>query len=142
MKCTARGLLFGLLVATVGTATAQPWPYGGWGPEMGPPQGVTGFQGPMRLDVDSQSEREFYFIAIRFAGVAPDEVKIAQEGRELRVTVERAGGGPGPMGRGFMSGRMSRSVFLPADADFSRAQRQEMPGLITFVVPRRFGPWR
>lgn len=138
MKRAVRGVLFGMLATFAAAASAQPAPYGGWGPEIGPP----GFQPPVRLNVDSRMERDVYLIAIQYAGVAPDEVKIAQEGRELRVTVERASGSQGPMGRGFSSGRMSRSVFLPPDADFANAQRQELPGLITYAVPRRFGPWR
>lgn len=142
MKRAVTGVLFGMLAAFAAMASAQPAPYGGWGPEMGPPGGPPGFRAPIRLDVDSRMERDVYLIAIRFAGVTPDEVKIAQEGRELRVTVERASGSQGLMGRGFSSGRMSRSVFLPPDADFDKAQRQELPGLITYAVPRRFGPWR
>jgi HSP20 family molecular chaperone IbpA len=138
MKHTTRSLIFGALVAWAATAAAQPAPYGGWGPEMGPP----GFGAPIRLNVDSRMERDVYLIAIQYAGAAPDEVKIAQEGRDLMVSIERASGADGPMGRRFSSGRISRSVSLPPDADFANARRQEMPGLITYTVPRRFGPWR
>ena len=142
MKRIVRGLTFGLLVGVAATASAQPMPPGGWGPDMGLSGAGPGFRAPVRLNVDSRSERDVYLIAIQYSGVAPDEVKVAQEGRDLRVSVERSSGGQGPMGRGFAGGWISRSVSLPPDADFARAQRQDMPGLITYVVPRRFGPWR
>lgn len=146
MKRAACAWIFGALVTASATASGQPVPgFGGpfeWGPDMGMPGGPYGYRAPVRLDVESRSERDVYLIAIRFAGVAADEVKINQEGRELRVAVERSAGGQGPAGRRFSSGFISRSVSLPPDADFSKAQRQEMPGLITYVVPRRFGPWR
>lgn len=143
MKPVAYGALVGVLLATLGTASAQSVaPYGGWGPDGGPPGGPPGFAAPMRLAVDSRMERDVYLIAIRYAGVAPEEVKVVQAGRQLTVSVERSGAMQGPMGHGAGQSRIARSVSLPQDADFTRAQRQEMPGLITYVVPRRFGPWR
>jgi HSP20 family molecular chaperone IbpA len=143
MKPIACGTLVGVLVATLGTASAQPVaPYGGWSPDGGPPGGPPGFVAPMRLAVDSRMERDVYLIAIRYAGVAPEDVKVVQDGRQLTVSVERRGETQGAMGRSVGQSRIARSVSLPPDADFARAQRQEVPGLITYVVPRRFGPWR
>jgi HSP20 family molecular chaperone IbpA len=142
MTRAVTGVLFGVLAAFAATASAQPAPYGGWDPAGGPAGGAPGFRTPVRLDVDSRMERDVYLIAIRFAGVAPEEVKIAQEGRELRVSVERRSGWQGPAGRSTAASRLSRRVSLPPDADFAKAQRQEFPGLITYAVPRRFGPAR
>ena len=75
--------------------------------------------------------------AIRYLGIAPEELKIAEEGRDLQIYVERATQQQGPQGRAFSSSRMSRRVSLPADADVSQMQRQEGPGFVTLWVPRR-----
>jgi len=126
------------LALAAGGALAQP-PYGagpeGWGPGYrGGPMGPARW---MQLDVESRSERGAYVVAIRYAGIAPEELKVVEEGRDLHVYVERSAQQEGLQGRSFASSRMSRRVSLPPDADFSKAQRQEGPGFVTLLIPRR-----
>lgn len=137
MKVVQSSVLACVLALGAGTVLAQP-PYA-WGPGGGPGY-LGGPMGPgarVRLDVDTQSERGVYIVAIRYLGIAPEELKIAEEGRDLQIYVERATQQQGPQGRAFSSSRMSRRVSLPADADVSQMQRQEGPGFVTLWVPRR-----
>jgi hypothetical protein len=137
MKAVQCSVLVFVLALGAGPVLAQPPP--AWGPGGGP--GYLG--GPMGpgarvwLDVETQSERGVYIVAIRYLGIAPEELKIAQEGRDLRIYIEREAQQEGPRGRAFSTSRMSRSVSLPADADFAQMQRQEGPGFVTLWVPRR-----
>jgi len=137
--CSALALAIAL---GAGSAVAQA-PYGGgpfgWGPGAGGPTGST--WGMMRLDVDTSMERDVFVVVIRYAGIAPEDLKVAQQGRDLRIFVERSTQQEGPGGRVFGSSRMSRDVSLPADADPSRMQRQDGPGFATLLFPRRMpGP--
>jgi hypothetical protein len=137
MKAVQCSVLAFVLALTAGSALAQP-PYA-WGPGGGPGY-LSGPMGPsawVRLDVETQSERDVYIVAIRYLGITPEELKIAAEGRDLQIYVERAAQQGGPQGRAFSSSRMSRRVSLPADADFAQMQRQEGPGFVTLWVPRR-----
>jgi len=134
LQCSVLACVFAL---GAGAVLAQPPPV--WGPGGGP--GYLG--GPMgpgaraRLDVETQSERGMYIVAIRYLGIAPEELKITQEGRDLRIYVEREAQQEGPQGGAFAVSRISRRVSLPADADVAQMQRQEGPGFVTLWVPRR-----
>jgi len=137
MKTVQCSVLAFVLALGAGPLLAQP-PYA-WGPGGGPGY-LGGPMGPgarVRLDVETQSERGMYIVAIRYLGVAPEELKIDQDGRDLRIYVERAAKQEGPRGRAFSTSRMSRRVSLPADADVAQMQRQEGPGFVTLWVPRR-----
>ncbi len=136
----------GLAMALVaGSATAQT-PYGdvpwGWGP--GGPGYSGGPVGPASrvwLDVQTETERDVFVVGIRYAGVAPDELKIEPTDGGLLIRVERSQQQQGPQGRMFSGGWMSRRVNLPAGADVSKMQRQDGPGFVTLFVPRRMmGP--
>ena len=137
MKAVQSSVLAFVLALGAGPVLAQPPP--AWGP-VGGPGYLGGPMGPaarVRLDVETQSERGVYIVAIHYLGIAPEELKIAQEGRDLRIYVEREEKQEGPRGRAFAASRMSRRVSLPADADVAQMQRQEDPGFVTLWVPRR-----
>lgn len=147
MKATAFQMAGLALALSAGVAMAQapygPGPYG-WGPDVGGPGYPGGPRGPAArvwLDVDTQSERGVFLVAIRYAGIAPDELKITPQDDELRIHVERSTQQQGPHGRMFAGSHVSRRVNLPADADVSKMQRQDGPGFVTLVIPRRMvGP--
>lgn len=140
MKAT-RLVALGLVVALgTGVATAQA-PYG-WGPGPGGPGFGPGAVGPIPrvlLDVQTQTERDVFLVGIRYAGVSPEELKIAPEDGDLLIRVERSTQQQGPQGRRFSAGWMSRRVNLPAGADVSQMTRQDGPGFVTLVIPRRMG---
>jgi HSP20 family molecular chaperone IbpA len=140
MKATRLAAL-GLVVALgAGVATAQA-PYG-WGPGPGGPGYGAGAMGPMPrvlLDVETQTERDVFVVGIRYAGIAPEELKITTEDGDLLIRVERSAQQQGPQGRMYAGGWMSRRVNLPAGADVSQMTRQDGPGFVTLFVPRRMG---
>ncbi len=147
MKTTQCKVL-GLVIALgAGAATAQvPYVQGpdGWGPGGGGPGYFGGQMGPASriwLDVETEVARDVFVVAIRYAGITPEELKLAQDGRDLRIYVDRSTQQVGPYGRMFGGSWMSRNVSLPADADPSQMQRQEGPGFVMLLIPRRMmGP--
>lgn len=145
MKATACKVL-GLVVALAAGSAAAQVPYGegpwGWGPGgPGYPGGPMRPAGRVWLDVQTQTERDVVIVGIRYAGVAPDELKITSEDGDLLVKVERSKQQEGPQGRMLSGSWMSRRVHLPVGADASKMQRQDGPGFVTLFVPRRMmGP--
>lgn len=147
MKTTQCKVL-GLVIALgAGAATAQvPYVQGpyGWDPGGGGPGYFGGPMGPASriwLDVETEVARDVFVVAIRYAGITPEELKLAQDGRDLRIYVDRSTQQVGPYGRMFGGSWMSRNVSLPADADPSQMQRQEGPGFVMLLIPRRMmGP--
>lgn len=140
--CKVLGLVIAL---AAGSAAAQaPYGDGPWGSGPGGPGYPGGPMGPASrvwLDVQTETERDVFVVGIRYAGVAPDELKIEPRDGDLLIRVERANQQQGLQGRMFSGSRMSRRVNLPAGADFSKMQRQDGPGFVTLFVPRpRMGP--
>lgn len=141
IRLTALGLVIAL---GAGVATAQ-GPYGpgpqGWGPGAVPgyPGGPLGRASRVWLDVETQSERDLVFVGIRYAGIAPEELKITPTDGDLLIHVERSAQQQGPRGRTFAGSHTSRRVGLPAGADVARMQRQDGPGFVTLLIPRTMG---
>jgi HSP20 family molecular chaperone IbpA len=88
------------------------------------------------LDVQTETGRDVFVVGIRYAGVAPDELKIEPQDGDLLIRVERSNQQQGLQGRMFSGSRMWRRVNLPAGADVSKMQRQDGPGFVTLFVPR------
>ena len=145
MKATLCKVLGLAIALAAGSATAQT-PYGdgpwGWGPGgPGYSGGLMGRADRVWLDVQTETERDVFVVGIRYAGVAPDELKIEPTDGDLLIRVERSQQQQGPQGRMFSAGRVWRRVNLPAGADVSKMQRQDGPGFVTLFVPRRMmGP--
>ena len=138
MKAATYRVLGFVIALAAGSAAAQVGPWG-WGSDN--PGGPRGPAGPVWLDVQTETGREVFVVGIRYAGVAPDELKIEPQDGDLLIQVERSQQQQGPQGRMFSGGRIWRRVNLPAGADVSKMQRQDGPGFVTLFVPRRtMGP--
>jgi HSP20 family protein len=81
-----------------------------------------------------------YAVRVEVPGVAPDQVHVETQGRTLTISGKREV--PAPDGGAFhrrerSSGEFSRSLQLPDDVDFSRAEATCKHGVLTVRLPKK-----
>lgn len=82
--------------------------------------------------MEPSADAQGYYYAVRYSG-DPPEVAGEIFGPMLRITVRQSLGAPGS----FFRNQMSQSFPLPQDADPQQMVRQDQPGRVVFMMPRR-----
>lgn len=121
-----------------------PVPPGMSAPERGMP-GRPG--GPLRFNQSVTAEG--YVLEIPLEGMKAEEIQVDVEGRALRISRDTSAKTTREdsfdEGRGyqrsysFSSGRTSRRISLPPDADGAAMQRQDSADQVRILIPRRQG---
>lgn len=114
------------------------------GPDRGG-QGRVG--GPLRFNQSVTPEG--YVLEIPLDGMKAEEIQVDVDGRSLRISRDTSAKMSREDnfddGRGYMrsfsysSGRSSRRIPLPPDADGAAMQRQDSPEQVRILIPRRKG---
>lgn len=102
----------------------------------------TGFHINQGADLDR------YYVNIQLAGSAPEQVLVSlDEGRWLTIRIQDRSSThqefTSPQGNGwtrtysFGGGQQMMRITLPPDADFTAMARDNQPGLVRLVIPRR-----
>jgi HSP20 family protein len=86
------------------------------------------------------SDPDGYVLKVEVPGIAPDELKVAGQGRTLTVSGTRRR--ETPEGGAFhrrerTAGQFSRSLQLPEDLDVSRTEASCKHGMLTIRIPKR-----
>jgi HSP20 family protein len=86
------------------------------------------------------SDQDGYVVRLEAPGVSPNRISIESQGRTLVISGKREtsvpqGGSFHRRERG--SGEFSRSLQLPADLDFGRAEASYKNGMLTIRIPKR-----
>ena len=114
----------------------------------GPERGMPGrFGGPLRFNQSVTAEG--YVLEIPLDGMKAEEIQVDVVGRALRISRDTSAKTTREdsfdEGRGyqrsysFSSGRASRRVSLPPDADGAAMQRQDSADQVRILIPRRQG---
>ena len=111
-------------------------------PKLGVP---SHFGGPLRLNQSVTAEG--YVLEIPLEGMKAEEIQVDVEGRSLRISrdtsaktsrEDRFDDGRGyQRSYSFSSGRTSRRLPLPPDADGAAMQRQDSADQVRILIPRR-----
>jgi len=85
------------------------------------------------------SDQDGYVVKMEVPGMEPEKLTIDAQGRTLTISGKREG--TAPQGGSFhrrerRSGEFSRSLQLPADLDFSRAEAAYKQGMVTVRIPK------
>ena len=113
-------------------------------PKLGVP---SHFGGPLRLNQSVTAEG--YVLEIPLEGMKAEEIQVDVQGRSLRITRDTStrtsrednfdDGRGYQRSYSFSSGRTSRRLPLPPDADGAALQRQDSADQVRILIPRRQG---
>ena len=106
-------------------------------PVSAAPYGPRGYGAECGLDIERGADRDAYYLEIRSDAGAP-EVAMQVRGRLLRLQARQAADQRSASCRT----RFSKSLTLPRDADPGQIQRQDEPGRVLIIIPRRESYWR
>jgi len=86
------------------------------------------------------SDKDGYVVKLEVPGIDPNKLNIDAHGRTLTISGKREAAAPQDGSfhrRERSSGEFSRSLQLPADLDFSRAEAAYKHGMLTVRIPKR-----
>jgi HSP20 family protein len=86
------------------------------------------------------SDQDGYVVRMETPGVSSDQITIESHGRTLTISGKRESGAP--QGGSFHrrernSGQFSRSLQLPDDLEFGRAEASYKNGMLTIRIPKK-----
>lgn len=102
------------------------------------PYGPRGYGAECGLDIQRSADPDAYYLEIRSDAAATPEVAMQVRGRLLRLQARQAAEQRSASCRT----RFSKSLTLPRDADPGQIQRQDEPGRVLIIIPRREYYWR
>jgi hypothetical protein len=112
-------------------------------PALIAPAGAAPFGGPRytvdcALDIQRSADPNAYYLQIGFDSAAAPDIAMQVRGRLLRIQVRQGADRQAAACRT----RFYKSLTLPRDADARRIQRQDEPGRVLIIIPRREPGWR
>ncbi len=102
---------------------------------------------PYGAQIRRSQDEVNYYLDVAVTGLQPEQVKIDQRGRLLIVEIagQRQQRMVSPDGSAQSIIRQSQSlrqpVRMPDDGDAGRMQRQNLPGMVRVIIPKRKSAW-
>ena len=94
-----------------------------------------------RVTVETDADKDNYYVIVHLAGLDPDKVQVQMRGRGIVVSSglgwERRVTGPGAWETETAQQYFREFLTLPWDADVSKMSRQVEDGTLRIVIPRR-----